>query len=470
MELLVLDKSFTAIDIIDQYESLIWTDRYNEAGDFEIYMFADKKVIDLLKTDYYLWTKSSDHVMIIEEIQIKTDFDEGNKLIVKGRSLESILDRRVIWEQTKLTDGIQNVIKKLVEDSIINPKIASRKISNFIFDTVDNSVLNDYISVQFTGDNLYEAIVKLCQEKKIGFKVLLDESNNFRMSLYVGEDRTYEQSKNPFVIFSPNYENIVSSNYYESVKEMKNIALVAGQGEGTARKTAIVYKSIAEPDGLGRKEYFTDARDTTKDEEMSDNAYSIMLKERGLKDLDNFKFKKTFEGEMETSKMFVYNRDFFIGDLIQFENEYGIEGKVRVSEIVMNTSTSGYTTVPTLTVEEDPDNLVTPSDLGNTTYNHTNGTKQVSNAYYGPYRLFKVEAGDKVIVSYDADATATTYIMLWNEDQTFSKNLISSTSKYVSQDITTNGYISFRIYLGSGANSETIKDVKLSIEKKEEAK
>ena len=40
MEVLVLNTEFESVAIIDTFESLIWTDRYYEAGDFEIYTAA----------------------------------------------------------------------------------------------------------------------------------------------------------------------------------------------------------------------------------------------------------------------------------------------------------------------------------------------------------------------------------------------------------------------------------------------
>ena len=34
MDLYVLDKEFNTLGLLDQFDSFIWTDRYNEAGDF----------------------------------------------------------------------------------------------------------------------------------------------------------------------------------------------------------------------------------------------------------------------------------------------------------------------------------------------------------------------------------------------------------------------------------------------------
>lgn len=103
MELLVLNTDFESIAVIDTYESMIWTDRYNSYGDFEIYFAMDTNLLSCLKEDYYLWLKDSEHCMIIEDIKINADIEEGNHLVVTGRSLESILERRIIWGQRILS-------------------------------------------------------------------------------------------------------------------------------------------------------------------------------------------------------------------------------------------------------------------------------------------------------------------------------------------------------------------------------
>ena len=76
MELLVLNTDFESIAVIDTYESMIWTDRYNSYGDFEIFFTMDVHLLQYLKEDYYLWLKDSEHCMIIESIKINADIEE----------------------------------------------------------------------------------------------------------------------------------------------------------------------------------------------------------------------------------------------------------------------------------------------------------------------------------------------------------------------------------------------------------
>ena len=45
MEIYVLNTNFESVAVVDEFESLIWTDRYDEAGDFELYMSMDKRLL-----------------------------------------------------------------------------------------------------------------------------------------------------------------------------------------------------------------------------------------------------------------------------------------------------------------------------------------------------------------------------------------------------------------------------------------
>lgn len=112
MEVWIMDTQFRSVIALDTFESLIWTERYNGAGDFELYTPMNLRLISLIKQNYYVWLKESDQMMIVEEIQITTDVDEGDHLIISGRSLESILDRHIIWKQTNLNGNLQNMVKK----------------------------------------------------------------------------------------------------------------------------------------------------------------------------------------------------------------------------------------------------------------------------------------------------------------------------------------------------------------------
>lgn len=355
MQFLVLDRNFLDIQVLDSFDSFIWTDRYSAWGDFEIYLSPTLENLSFLQQDYYIWFEETDHTMIIEDLRITSDAEDGNKLIVTGRSLESMLERRIIWDQTILKGNFQEGIKKLISDSIIAPQSSTRtapanvRIPNFKFEFSTNPLITKLtIDTQFTGANLYETIKKLCDSNNLGFRIILSPNDEFVFSLYSGSDRSYNQITNPYVIFSPNFDNLINSNYFASKRALKTVALVAGEGEGLERRKIEVAIDNGPGVGLDRRELYTDARDISSNNgEISEASYKEQLTQRGRNYLAENIVIKAFEGHVDTVHKFVFNKDFFMGDIVQIANEYGIEATSRVTEVVRSRDVEGFEVFPT---------------------------------------------------------------------------------------------------------------------------
>lgn len=354
MEVLVLDTEFRAVSVIDNFESLIWTDRYYEAGDFEIYTAATVEMLQILKLDYYLWCKESEHVMIIEAIEIKTDPEEGNKLIVTGRSLESILDRRIIFGQTNVDDNLQNGVKKILMNNVINPLDETRKIENFIFEeSTDIEILSLFLITQYNGENLYEALVDICKSMGVGFKITLNDENQFVFKLYYGTDRTYNQIEYPSVVFSNHFDNLINSDYISSKRDFKTVTIVGGEGEGDDRVMVGVSIDSGTGSGLERRESFTDchATSTNSGGGITAEEYMYQLFQKGLEDLSSHIITESFEGEI-TDTLFTYDKDYYIGDIVEVSDDYGNNSEPRIIEYIYSYSNDEMKFYPTFGYDE----------------------------------------------------------------------------------------------------------------------
>lgn len=350
MSIYLLDTDFRRIRLIDEYISMIWTDRYAEAGDFELYITATAENVSIFKTGMYLSNTISEHLMIVETIEIKSDIEDGAKLIVSGRSLESILSRRIVWNQTVFENkNIQDIIFELLKDSIISPNNAFRKIDNFIFERLENTQVNTVrLDKQYTGDNIYTVIHELCEQYGLGFK-LIRVNNQFRFGLYMGKNHTH--STDSFVTFSPRFDNLISSNVITSIRDNVNIACVAGEGEGASRK---IISAGTETSGIERMELFVDARSvsskTENDTVISPEQYNSILLQKGMEELNVHQSKTTIESEVDYNGIFKYKKDFDVGDIVNVSNEFGYSGELRITEIVTSDSVDGITIVPTFKV------------------------------------------------------------------------------------------------------------------------
>lgn len=239
----LLDKDLNFITPIENYKSMIWTTRYYDSGDFELYTPVTSGVLDLFQEGLYI-TRDDDftQAMIIENIQITTDIEEGNYLIVTGKSLKSILDRRIIWKQTTVNGTIEDCIRRLIDENIINPTIFSRKIDKFVLGAKIG--MTETMRTQYTGKNLGEVIREICINYGLGYDVLLDlDEKQFIFILFKGADRTYNQNKNTYIVFSNEFENLLSTNYTKNNENFKNAAVVAGEGEGVNRKRVEVFNN-----------------------------------------------------------------------------------------------------------------------------------------------------------------------------------------------------------------------------------
>lgn len=350
MELLILDKNFNSSETLDIFESLIWTDRYFECGDFELYVPASEKLLNILPPGYYVYLRESEHLMIVEDREITTDAEEGAHLKITGRSLESILERRIIWNQTTLSGSLQDGIKKLLDENIISPVDESRKISNFVFEaSTDERITSLTIDAQYFGENLYDTIVDICKSENVGFKVVLNETT-LVFSLYMGEDRSYNQEANPYVVFSPSFDNLINSNYLDSQKTLKTDALVAGEGEGSNRRTVSISSTEEKKTGLDRRELFIEASGVSSmvnGESISVSEYNNQLMQKGYEELSKNKETISFEGEIESGVTYTYGEDYRLGDIIQIVNEFGLQGSSRITELIRSQNDTGIEFYPT---------------------------------------------------------------------------------------------------------------------------
>jgi hypothetical protein len=317
--------------------------------------------------------------MIIDTLEVDSDAEDGTYLVVTGKSLESILERRIVWGLAVLEGNLQNGIKTLLNSNVISPSNADRKISNFVFEESSDPIITELtIKAQYTGDNLYDIIRTICEEQSIGFKVTLNNSKQFVFKMYSGKDRSYSQSENPYVVFSPKFDNLLSGNYIESKAAWKNVTLVGGEGEGPDRR----YTAVGNVSGLKRREIFTDARDissTTEDgETISSDEYISLLRQRGKEKLSENIDIMSFEGEAEMTQMFRYGIDFFNGDVVQLEDEYGHEVRARITEIVTSESESGFYRYPTF-VTIEPESL--PEGYLRLEYIESTGTQYIDTGF-----------------------------------------------------------------------------------------
>lgn len=354
----VLDRDFNLLGIVDDFISVIWRPAHCDIGDFEIYTNATEKAVALLAKNNYV-VRDNDitvdeegnttykKVMIIKNITITTDVEEGDHLLVTGRELKYILNQRVVWYRTELTGTAEDGIRKLVTENAINCLDSWRNIPRLTMEP-ESGNKNSILEKQLLGNYLDQAVVDICNAFEMGWDIYI-KNDMMVMRIYRGVNRSYNQSQVPVVLFSEEFENLGNTEYQLNTEKFANVARIAGEGEGEDR----VFANYPSPDlikGLERYETFVDAKDLSRNkgngEKIEFSTYISQLHQQGKETLSAMGYTEGFVGEILQSGPYVYEQDFGLGDTVTVVNKYGISRDVKVLSAIESEDGKGIKLIP----------------------------------------------------------------------------------------------------------------------------
>lgn len=256
----ILNSSFQKLGLIDDYTSLIWSRRYYEVGDFELYVrVTDKNMkllnVDLSETARFIMRNDTKEVMRIEKIEISVDAEEGDFITASGRDLKCLLYQRCTTIDEQFGNSIESpisgditnadavsvveVIYALVNDNLYNPTTlgmiitsefpffefgqvsdTKRKMPNFTIGsrpTIDGAYTSSMVID--VGTNIGEKVEELCNDFRIGWEAEWNGSN-IVFRCYEGADRTAS------VIFSEQFSNLVNFTNTEDLEDFYNVMIL----------------------------------------------------------------------------------------------------------------------------------------------------------------------------------------------------------------------------------------------------
>ena len=337
----VNDTTFDSIGEVNQYESLIWPDKFNGFGTFELWAPITEENSQYFKKGNILWC-GGDNAAVIEIV--KSEIDEiGTKTYnVKGRTLEMLLTTRIIWgTYNAVNKDASTAMYEIVNQNCINPSNANRKIP--YLKLAEDLKFGGKITYQKTGGEVYDSLSTIASTYDLGFSVLFKpKTKELIFEVVEGVDRTVEQSTNDPVEFSTELEDLLSSSYYTNDQDVKNVAFVQGEGSGSSRKS--VTSGEADSKGFGRRELYVDARDlqsTSVDENgeeqnLSPTEYTQVLTQRGDDKLSECKTTETFEAQIRVfgDVQYEFGVDYKKGDKVTVRDEQlNVVVSARITEV-----------------------------------------------------------------------------------------------------------------------------------------
>lgn len=356
LQLMLLDTEFKLVAVLDGPQAVIWTDRFQTSGEMELTFPVDQNWLTVVESDFYVISNMSEHVMVVSSRQSdRSQLEYGSRYIIKGNSLEQMLDRRIIERDVTISGSLQSSIEAILNDNFISPVDPNRSVGNLVFVSntdADITTITDERVIE-AGTNVYDFICKVCYEYGIGFQMTLNDTNEFEFKLYSGIDRTYNQTAVPYVVFSKEFDNITYSSYYTGSKFYKNTSYVMNS-DATLPNFYIQLQDNPFS-GWDRRELATDGRyisrtPTDGGADYSDEELAILLATSGIEDLFLNTKDQAFDGEMDISKTFKFGEDFFMGDIVQIVDESNREGYGRIVEMLFTLSDQGFQMYPTFDI------------------------------------------------------------------------------------------------------------------------
>jgi hypothetical protein len=351
---------FVQDKVVDTASSVIWCERYQKPGEFELQMRATPELLRYFIENEVLLTRTdTDRVMLPERMVLKTSAESGDTLTISGKSGEGIPGRRTITQDTTMhrhPNGAA-LLYYLMQENIASywyyhtdaRHPGSGQFRYMPFFVVGNVVeLPDDVDIraQPFGENLGTFTETVCSACDIGFRVRFDGGTMF-YEFYRGEDRSGT------VIFSSDFQNLGDTEYSFDRRTYFNRVMIATEGEGKDRvKIQQTLHDSARAEGFTLREFYMDdpqISSNTLDESgnpIDGVMYSILLAKMAITELRARKEEIRSDGEILPNGQFRYRRDYFLGDTVSVRNAYGIRGKAVVTEVTEVEDESGSRVIP----------------------------------------------------------------------------------------------------------------------------
>ena len=305
------NSEFKLIAIIDDYQECSFEHKLYEAGQFTITINYNIPNARLFERG--LWVQFGNKPFNFGEISnISDSIGEQGKAsqtrVITGYDARRIFSRRVIKSLNNnntwsLTAKGELCIRQLVADQCGANAEEKRKLP--VINVIPENPIGAEYSVSESFTNLYETLVTIATQSKIGWRVVFD-GENLTLECYEGTDR------HSTVQFSTEFDSLSNGQFTDSSESFTNAVYVGGKGSGEDRD---IYEGEQEiegetPEGLDRYESWDNQSSMTTEEEYEAEAKSI---------LSQYGQTLQVSGQGLVQCPYIYGEQYDVGDIITIE-------------------------------------------------------------------------------------------------------------------------------------------------------
>lgn len=316
MELYFLDQNFSAVDIIDEFTSIVWEEKFHSIGSFTL--IFPRKYASRVKNAVYVRTPFEGGTCKCGRIE-RLSVGDGNECKITGHLLEVLLSDRIIAKKGSMCGQVTSCVIKIIGDILGECGIVPAP---------SQAQIDASASLTYSCNNLADWLYKTLKPYGASFRVVLDaDSDEPIFSIVLGNDRTEAScSGEQPAIFSSSFGNIVSLEYEENSAEIKNFVYVEG-GDGTV-------VTVDRSSGGKRRELYSVADDIVPEDYDSSDTYAAALRTRGIEALSKCADGRRISVECDADALPQYGSDYALGDLCDVcDGELGLSVEMRITSV-----------------------------------------------------------------------------------------------------------------------------------------
>lgn len=357
MELFKLDSSYNPGPTValsqQDGDTLVWSERYREAGDFMIVREDDITIMDLLPLGTLISHTDTYEVMMVETHEVEKDNKSKKiKTTIKGRTLETFAEQRpTLGTEYALYNSLnESIVETLtgtpasVAVTLLSGRLVPGVASSA--DAVPNLAVTSSMRVADTSmtriierGDIYTRVLELLNISDAGIKVERPHGAQTTMNIVIhdGLDKTST------VTFYAAAEDLDNGKYLWSLKNYRNYAQVDAHDYFRRYR----HRDLgADATGLNRRILYVEASDIEGD--FTPGTSSDAISARGQSALDEHKMVSLTQAKISESAKPKFKIDYAIGDLVTVFGEFAAAERMRVTEHILTMDKLGIRGYPSL--------------------------------------------------------------------------------------------------------------------------
>ncbi len=330
----ILSPALELLGEVDNYLSLTFYRSYHSPGEFQLVTNRKVQNADQLEINRLIMLGADPlKTGIIRHKEIKTE-DRGEEILtVKGYALGTITRQRITIPPVGQAHDILEANAETVMKHYVRQNCLDIPGMEFLFLVIgDNQQRGEIIKWQTRYKNLADELEQISILSGLGWHIYPDlNSRKWTFDIYNGRDFSVNQNINPPVVFSPEFDNIKSQEFIDSLINFGTYAIVGGQGEGVDREVVMLGSDAA---GLDRHVIFVDARDVQNADDLPGRGEAKLAEHRRV---------LSFQAEVLTQGPFQYGVDWDVGDIVTIQNKgWNLTMDARITEVEEIHEASGF--------------------------------------------------------------------------------------------------------------------------------